>query len=130
MPDPYRSPPPDPYRSRPMLDWLEHELHSYPERASGNELYGYLKERLAGVLEHDREGFVAALRDWILLESEPRTLLAVRLAAEFWLSELRPDLHALLEKVEAGQVFHPSLRTLYAKHIHESLSRIWSQAEF
>jgi hypothetical protein len=113
-----------------MQDWLEHELHFYPDQASGNKLYAYSKERLAGVLEYDRVGFVAALREWIWLESEPRTLLAVHLAAEFRLTELRTDLHALLERFESGQAFHPSLRTLFAKQIHESLSRIWSQAEY
>ena len=89
-----------------ILKWLEGEVQGYPERATGNECEDFIV-RLAGrVVQSDRHELVEAMRHWII-ERSKRTLLAVRIAAEHKLLELKPDIERLLEDVRAGRAFSP-----------------------
>ena len=102
-----------------ILAWLESEVQGYPERATGNECEDHVV-RLAGrVAESDRSELVEAMREWIEQRGR-RTLLAVRIAAEHKLRELKPDIQRLLEDVRANKVFSP----YYEEFIAPALKRI------
>jgi len=102
-----------------ILEWLDGEVQGYPERATGNECEDHVV-RLAGrVVESDRNALVEAMRDWIE-QRDKRTLLAVRIAAEHKLRELKPHIQRLLEDVRAGKVFSP----YYEEFIAPALKRI------
>jgi hypothetical protein len=53
----------------------------------------------------ERINLIAALREWLSLRDEPRTLIAVRVAGELALTELRPDVETLREAISEGQVW-------------------------
>lgn len=102
-----------------ILEWLEDEVQGYPERATGNECEDHIV-RLAGrIVESDRNALVEAVREWIE-KRDKRTLLAVRIAAEHRLRELKPHVQRLLEDVRAGKVFSP----YYEEFIAPALKRI------
>ena len=102
-----------------ILDWLEAEVQAYPERATGNECEDFIV-RLAGrLVQSDRNQLVEAMRQWIN-ERGKRTLLAVRIAAEHKLSELKTEIDHLLQDVRAGRAFSP----YYEEFIAPALKRI------
>jgi hypothetical protein len=100
--------------------WLDDELANFPERTSGEELYAYITRRTAGVAETDRASLVEALSGWLKLRSEPRTMLAVDLAAKHRLTELRGEIADLLDDVRDGEAFRP----FYDRPILEALERL------
>lgn len=100
--------------------WLDDELANFPTRASGEELYDYLARRTAGIAETGRESLVEALSAWLNLRSEPRTMLAVDLAAKHRLSELRGEIADLLDAVRGGEAFKP----FYDRPILEALEQL------
>lgn len=102
-----------------ILDWLEGEVQGYPERATGNECEDFIV-RLAGRVVHsDRDELVAAMCLWIS-ERGKRTLLAVRIAGEYKLRELQPEIERLLADVRSGGAFSP----YYEDFIMPALKRI------
>lgn len=106
------------------LQWLEGELSNFPERASGGDLHRLfvqLTERIVRSPDAtDRSDLVSALREWLKLRSEPRTMLAVDIAASHSLSELKPDIERLLADVRAGKAFWP----YYQDNIQRELSKL------
>jgi hypothetical protein len=89
-----------------ILEWLDGEIEGYPKRATGNECADYVV-RLAGrLVDSDRGELVTAMREWIIQHGK-RSLLAVRIAAECKLLELKPDIERLLEDVRTGKAFQP-----------------------
>ena len=103
-----------------MRDWLENELANFPERASGEELYAHIARRTSHVAETYRGALVEALSGWLKLRSEPRTMLAVDLAAKHRLHELRGEVVDLLDDVRAGVAFKP----FYDRFIQEALEQL------
>jgi len=103
-----------------MKQWLEGEIANFPERASGEEGYRFMLRQTARALDADRQALVEVLRDWLLLRAEPRTMLAVEIAASHHVDELRNDIEELLEDVKEGEAFKPH----YVRPIMEALSRI------
>jgi hypothetical protein len=102
-----------------ILEWLEGELLGYPERATGNEREDFIV-RLAGrLVESDRSALTEAMRDWMAQRGK-RTLLAMQIAADHKLRELKPDIQRLLEDVRAGKAFSP----YYEEFIVPALRRI------
>jgi len=100
--------------------WLDDEIANFPERASGEELYAYLTRRTLGVAQTDRAAFAEALSAWLQLRSEPRTMLAVDLAAKHRLTELRSEIADLLDDVRDGEAFKP----FYDRPIQEALEQL------
>lgn len=99
--------------------WLEGEIRNYPERATGNACGDFIV-RLAGrVVESHRQQLLEAMRSWIS-ERSGWTLLAVRMASEHQLRELKPDIERLLEDVRAHRVFS----RYYEEFITAALARI------
>ncbi len=102
-----------------ILAWLEGEVQGYPERATGNECEDYVV-RLAGrIVESDRAELAEAMHEWIGQRGK-RTLLAVRIVAEYKLRELKPVIQRLLEDVRVGKVFSP----YYEEFIAPALRRM------
>ena len=89
-----------------ILEWLDAEVQGYPERATGNECEDFIVRLADRVVQSDRNELVEAMRHWIV-ERGKRTLLAVRIAAEHKLRELKPDIERLLEDVRTGNAFSP-----------------------
>ena len=104
---------------REILEWLEGEVQDYPERATGNECEDFIVRLVGRIVESDRDELVAAMREWIEQRGK-RTLLAVRIAAEHKLRELKPDIQRLLEDVRAGNVFS----LYYEEFVAPALDRI------
>lgn len=103
--------------------WLESELKGFPERASGEDLYQFfvrIARRPLSSDAKDRQAFVEALREWFRSRSEPRTMLAVEIAAVHGVNELRADIEALLHDVKGGIAFRP----FYSENIERALRRI------
>jgi hypothetical protein len=103
-----------------ILDHLEGLVGSHPDRTSGEDLYAFVRGCSKPLIERDRDAFLGAMRVWLSLRSEPRTMLAIDLAAEYFLWELRPEVEALLAEVEAGNAFLPH----YAEPIGNALAVI------
>jgi len=102
-----------------ILKWLEGEVQGYPERATGNECEDFVVGTAGRVVQSDRQELVEAMRHWII-ERGNRTLLAVRIAAEYKLRELKPDIERLLEDVRTDRSFSP----FYEEFITPALKRI------
>lgn len=105
------------------LRWLEGELANFPERASGEDLHRFFVEITERIVRSsdltDRTDLVGALREWLKLRSEPRTMLALDVAASYSLSELKPDIEELLREVRGGKTLWP----YYQDNIIRSLDR-------
>ena len=100
--------------------WLDEELANQPDRTPGQELLAYLVRRTAPLVATDRSSLVEALSAWLLLREEPRTMLAMRIAAEHRLVELHGAVAELLEHVRADGAFLP----YYERWILEALEHL------
>lgn len=89
-----------------ILEWLDSEIQCYPERATGNECEDFIVRIVTPVVESDRNELIAAMREWINQRGK-RTLMAIRIAVDHKLDELKPEIHRLLEDVRAGRAFSP-----------------------
>mgnify|MGYP003392833049 CR=1 FL=1 len=104
----------------PVLDQLNSEVAAFPERASGEELYDYVGRVAARFAAAERESLAEAVVTWLKLRSEPKTMLAVQIASDLRLIEVRPDVQSLLNDVHAGRAFIP----YYARPIEAALKNI------
>jgi hypothetical protein len=104
------------------IQWLEGELQGFPSRADGAELYRFFIRIVRQPLENveERPLLIDALRHWLSLRSEPRTMLAVEIASVFQLSELRVNIEGLLEDIKSGKSFQP----FYARGVLAALQQI------
>lgn len=100
--------------------WLDDELANYPDRTPGQELRAYLVLRTRPLVDTDRASLVEALSAWLQLREEPRTMLALRIAAEHRLVELHGAVADLLDDVRAGEAFLP----YYERWILEALEHL------
>jgi hypothetical protein len=102
-----------------IIEWLDGEVEGYPPRATGNECGQFVTRLAARVVESDRNELVAAMREWIT-QRDKRTLLAMNIAVDLKLLELKPDIQRLLEDVRANRAFSP----YYEEFITPALKRI------
>jgi hypothetical protein len=91
---------------------------NFPARASGEQLYDHISKIIAHYVQGERQMLIAALTQWLLLKSEPRTMIAVDIVGRFRLSELRSEIEKLLIEVEQGKAFMP----FYARPIKVALA--------
>jgi hypothetical protein len=91
----------------------------------------YFEQR---VLEHarmaittDRSSLVEALREWLLLRNDPRTMIAVRAAGELCLKDLRPTIQGLRKEISEGLLW-PHLpsggRRFYLSRVDNALESL------
>ena len=89
-----------------VLDRLEAEYSSYPERATGNEGDDRVADVARSLLAVDRGAIVGAMEEWIARRNH-WTMVAIRIATRCGLKELRPSLEAVLADVRTRKVFQP-----------------------
>jgi hypothetical protein len=103
-----------------VLEWIEAEVGQFQLRDSGNEVAVVMSARIRPLIAAHREVAVAALRDLLsyrpVFKREPdsddstghdRLWLALNIAADAGLTELRPDVEALIADVKHGRAFPP-----------------------
>lgn len=113
----------------PILDWLDGELRTFPDRKSGEELYRFLARQTRTIAHDSRVDLVAALVHWLDMRSEPQTMLAMDLAVEHRLSEFQEPLEQLLDAVESGTAFRTPLRSYYEQRIEDALRSLRDEHE-
>ena len=79
---------------------------------SGEYLQEHVLRRAERIAGENREGLVAAMRDWLQRRSAPHTLLAVAVAQQTGLTELVPDLQTLRGEIQDGRTMHAHEGTL------------------
>ena len=102
------------------LEQLNAELFAFPSRASGEELYEKISRLARRIEVADREQLVSALFAWLKSRSEPKTMLALQIASDLRIVEVRSEIESLLKDVQIGRSFLP----YYAKPIEAALRRI------
>ncbi len=108
-----------------MAEWLNSEIERFPARASGEELYKHFEKLSKRAVHEDRESFIATMSQWLRLQSEPKTMIAVDIAGRYKLLELEQELKKLLSDVSSGKSFKP----FYGRPIRKSLAKICSTEE-
>jgi hypothetical protein len=63
-----------------VLQILDVEVTEFPSRASGEQGYEHINKIAARYAESERPALVAKLTEWLLLKSEPKTMIAVDIA--------------------------------------------------
>lgn len=99
---------------------LNNEVENFPSRASGEDLYEYINRAAIQYIQESRAEFIVVMMHWLQLRSEPKTMLAVDVAGNNRLDELRGALEELLEEVNKGKVFKP----FYERPINKALKKL------
>jgi len=73
----------------------------------GEYLYADINKRAKRLILIDRPGVIAACKYWFSLRKEPHTMLAVDLAGNLKIRELKPELETLRKDIESGKAFLP-----------------------
>lgn len=108
-----------------LRDFLDSEIAGFPGRSSGEDGYRFLLRIIRRYVDSARQPLVEVMKEWLRLRAEPKTMLAVKLAADLQLGELRSEVEELLRDVESGvTAFNPALKGYYARRITDALSRI------
>lgn len=110
--------------TRQFREWMKDGAEAFPERRSEAGLRRYLTVRVQSEVKEDRRPIDEVMRDWLSLRSEPKTMLAVRVAAAFELAELRHDIESLLRDVQRGAGFDRPLKSLYEQLISTALAKL------
>jgi hypothetical protein len=92
---------------------------------SGEYLKTHILAHAQVVARMNRSALVAVLIDWLTLREEPQTMLAVRVAQDLGLHELRSALLVLRQEIVAGRVFWP----YYVKDIDNALNAIGQDSQ-
>lgn len=103
-----------------VLAILESDISNPGSYKSGEYLEEHALRHAFNIVTTDRPGLVEALTEWINLKTEPRTMLAVRIAQQLKLAELINPIRKLRNEIAHGQVF-PSY---YLRYIDEALEDI------
>jgi hypothetical protein len=102
-----------------LLKLIEESLQDLPERMSGNEANQIISDWLWPLAFTNRDTVIGALRDLLSFRVSPcqrvrfdaiaesRMWLALHVAEDLNLIELRPDIELLLVDVRAGKALHP-----------------------
>ena len=87
---------------------------------SGEYLEDHVLDVAKSIINKNRSGLVEVMREWIELRVEPKTMLAVAVAGNLGLAELRDDIAVLRKDIEQRKCFMP----WYVQRIDNALSRI------
>jgi hypothetical protein len=103
-----------------VLTELETDMSDPGSYKSGEYLEEHILASANAALLTDRVGLIAALREWLSLRDESRTMLAVTMARKLRLQELKADIEALRKEVSEGRVFP----RFYLREIDASLEAL------
>lgn len=109
-----------------VLAILESDISNPGSYKSGEYLEEHVLEHAVDILHKDKQGLIEALKDWIEAQSEPRTMLAVRVAKNLGLVELIPQILELRREIDSGKVFPK----FYLRYIDEALNILKKQVEY
>jgi hypothetical protein len=88
-----------------VLELLETAMTDPGSYKSGEYLREHVLAHARHVVTKDRSGLVTALQEWLNTRSEPRTMIAVTVARELGLKEMKSEIEILRREVQAGKVF-------------------------
>src|SRR5262245_16747475 len=88
-----------------ILTALETDMNDPGAYKSGEYLEEHVLMHARYFLSADRSGLIEALREWLNLRSEPRTMLSVKIAQEVGLKEMISDIEALRREIDSGKIF-------------------------
>jgi len=103
-----------------VLAILESDISDPGSYKSGEYLEEHALRHSVKILQTDKQGLIEALRDWIGTQSEPRTMLAVRVAKNLGLVELIPQILELKHEIDSGRVFPK----FYLRYMDEALTEL------
>ena len=103
-----------------IIDQLDSQLERFHPTDPAEDVYSHLNHFTEQLVISERPALLEALRDWLGLRSEPRTMLAVDIAASHGLGELRPEIEGLLADVQRKKVF----KTYYERPIRKALEKL------
>jgi len=89
------------------------EKEEYSRNENGWYLYEDLRENTKNLMTNDREGVIEAVRCWLLLREVGRTEMAMGLAKDLTLKELKPDIEKVREDIIARR-YYPAPDTYWA----------------
>jgi hypothetical protein len=101
-----------------ILAVLETAMNNPGSFKSGEYLEEHVLSNAKKLLLNDRVGLIEALCEWVSLKSEPQTMLAISVAKELNLREMRQVIEDLRQEVFAGKIFPK----FYLRDIDEALS--------
>ena len=104
-----------------VLKWLEGTLAEFPERAAYQEVADSMLWKTTNIVREERDAIVGALR--LTLQRDAVPWLALDLAVHHRLTELRPDLEAVVEAMERGGRYSAYYRE-FAPPFREKLSKL------
>jgi hypothetical protein len=87
---------------------------------SGEYLAEHVLMRAKRLIHKERDGLVQVLKSWIQQRSESRTMLAVEVAGDLRIGELRTEIDALGSAIKRGEYFLP----FYFQAIERALTSI------
>lgn len=102
-----------------IVIFIERILASFPDRMSGNEVNPMVADEIRSFAVSDRQSLLDALRQYLAFRVSParrqpkdavreaRLWLALDVANELGLSELKPDIESLLQSVRSGKTLRP-----------------------
>lgn len=79
-----------------MSEWLDHEIDCFPNRTTKAALYKHFIDLSKLAIREDRTRFIDILSQWLQLQSEPKTMLALHISQKYKLSELDKELKKFL----------------------------------
>ena len=88
-----------------VLEQLETDITDPGSYKSGEYLRTHVLSRAKAISSMDRDGLVEAMREWLGMRSEPKTMIAVMVSEKLRLKELKSDIETLREDVFAGKYF-------------------------
>jgi len=113
-----------------VTDLIEDTLASLPERMSGNEANEHVARKLRELAIHHRAALLGALESFLAFRvtaaertsedavHEARLWLALDVAEQLGLSELKPKIEILVADVRNGRVLLPVHETSVARYVH------------
>jgi hypothetical protein len=105
-----------------VLRILETDFTDPGSYKSGEYLAEHIFWHIGLLIQNERQYIIEILNDWLNLRIEPHTMLAVRTADKFDVSELVPQIKALKHEIENGNSFP----RYYIQRIDKALMKLES----
>lgn len=88
-----------------VLSILETDISDPGSYKSGEYLEEHILKHARQIVNMDRSSLIEVLREWLNLRCEPRTMLAVTIARQLGLREIRSDIEFLRKDILEKKVF-------------------------
>ena len=95
-----------------VLNQFATDFNDPGSEKSGEYLETHVLDRARQIVSDDRPGLMDVMRDWMEPRRYPHTLLAVAVARELRLTEMRAELEQLSGDVDAGKALRPHDRAV------------------